>query len=171
MNITFHAVMGIATGISLAMVLPAEEPSIWPKREDVPWLLAGLSLNVLLHGVLDILPHTYPFPWWSDIPLALFLCVLALAMVRRRYLLLLALSLLGALLPDLVDLGPPLLNHAFRWHLPTWEAFPWHWEAYSGSIYDGREIWLSALDHGLVLGLCAGLLWVARKRWVYIWRI
>lgn len=45
MNTVFHAVMGIATGISLATVFPAEESPVWLKREDVPLLLAGLSLD------------------------------------------------------------------------------------------------------------------------------
>ncbi len=192
MNAVFHAGMGIAVGAALAKALPAQDSPAWVKREDMPLLLAGLSL-IFLHGVLDILPSTYPFPWWNDIPLTLLLLALTLAAIRRRYRLLLSLSfwrshlfpssqpsigryrlLLSlsfwrALLPDLVE--TPLLNHIFYWHLPTWEVFPWHWERRPGSIYDGRWIWLSALDHALVLSACAGLLFASRKRRVHIWRI
>jgi hypothetical protein len=65
---------------------------------------------------------------------------------------------LGAIFPDLADLGPAILNKQMQLNLPTVKIFPWHWKQYSGSIYDGSRQWLSLLNHLLVAGVSGFLI-------------
>jgi hypothetical protein len=133
MNVVFHALASFGLSHLAARDLAAE-PST-PRRElrvIVPAFVAG----VLSHG----LQHGYPIPYAVDPPLALLLALAWCACVTRRYRLLVAVVFLGAVLPDLVDLGPGIANRLFGWRLPTLQhhLFPWHWRDGSGSLYPSK---------------------------------
>lgn len=137
MNVTFHALAAVATGTALAARLPA--PARLFDLRDLPWLAAGLAGNVLLHAAMDLSPHTYPVPWRLDILASVATTVLALALVRPRYTVLFAASLLGGLLPDLVDQGPGLLNRLLGLALPTRELLGFHSARYVLADYLGTR--------------------------------
>ncbi len=163
MNVTVHILTAVAVGTLLSS--PMREPSSprWLEKQDILYLVAALTGNILLHGLLDILPHTYPFEIKVDAALAFALVAFTLAVIRRRYWLVFIVAIIGGLLPDLVDLGPQLLNHYFHLSISYREIFPWHWSAYSGSRYD-HEAWLiSSVMHLLVVGSAMVLLLVSRR--------
>ncbi len=163
MNVIVHTLTAVAVGTLLASSMREPGSPRWLEKQDAPYLAVALAGNVLLHCLLDILPHTYPLEIKVDIVLTLVLVALTLAVVRRRYWLVFIVAVTGGLLPDLVDQGPQLLNRYFHLSLPYRELFPWHWSAYSGSRYD-REAWLiSSVVHLLVVGSAMALLAACRK--------
>jgi len=93
MNITLHTLAAFATGTALAARMPERDrmnpTSVLEHSQgllrDLPWLASGLAGNILLHGLMDVAPHTYPLPWRLDILAAFVLIVLTLALVRPRY--------------------------------------------------------------------------------------
>src|SRR5262249_45273621 len=91
------------------------------------------------------------------------LFVIVLVFVQKRYRAMAMTCFLGAIFPDLVDLGPAILNKQLGWHLPVLKIFPWHWPQYSGSIYDGSRWLTSLLGHILVTTASLGLLYLWRK--------
>ena len=110
------------------------------------------------------------FPTRSIPPLALLLGAAWCAIVTRRFRILFATVFIGAVLPDLVDLGPAVANRLLGWHLPTFRShlFPWHWVDGSGSLYPlegaparaghgdldaGDNQMVSATNHAIVLFL------------------
>ena len=138
MNVTFHvlAAAGIAH-VAAAGMRPAGQRT-WFCRSDIPVIGAAVVLAVMSHGILDGLKHGYPMPAKADI-----LCAGLLAMgwsfaVRLRLALLYAAVMLGALAPDVIDLGPSLLHSATGISMPWADSsnvFPWHWHEGSGSMY------------------------------------
>ncbi len=163
MNVTVHTLTAVAVGAFLASRIDEANSPHWLEKRDVSYLAAALVGNVLLHGLLDILPHTYPFGIKADIVLTLVLFAVTLFAVRRRYWLLFTIAILGGLLPDIVDLGPPLLAYYFHIAVPHWGIFPWHWSAYSGSLYSSAAWLVSSITHLLVIGADLGLLLACRK--------
>ncbi len=134
MNVVFHALASF--GISHVSARDLEiEPS--RPRRDLRVIVPAFVAGVVSHGLLDGLKHGYPIPYALDPPLALLLALVWCASVTRRYRLLVAVVFLGAVLPDLVDLGPGVANRLFGWRLPTLHRhlFPWHWRDGSGSLY------------------------------------
>ena len=167
MNVTFHALVGLSTATYLAGRMPEAPERSWLKKTGLITLAVGLGGNVLLHGLLDVARHQYPLGAATDIFLAGGLFLLALALVRPRFWPIYSACFLGCLLPDLVDLGPRLLNIAFHLGLPERNLFPWHWPRYSGSIYDGSDPLLSLVNHLLVLVGCLALVighWGGRSK-------
>ena len=137
MNVVFHALASFGLSHVAARDLPAE-PS--PPRRDLRVIVPAFVAGVLSHGLLDGLKHGYPIPYAVDPPLALLLAVAWCACATRRYRLLVAIVFVGAVLPDLVDLGPGIVNRLFGWRLPTLHhhLFPWHWRDGSGSLYPSK---------------------------------
>jgi len=161
MNVTFHVLAGLATAALLCngdMECPRE-------RGARPWQagLAGCVTGIGIHGLLDWLPHAYPIPSVVDVILALCVVSVAVGCAQRRHRLLVLASFLGAVLPDVVDLAPQLMNRHMGTALPVVRVFPWHWPAYSGSLYDGSRALESAVHHVWVVGASIGIL-VLRRR-------
>lgn len=162
MDVTFHTLGSFATAAVLsAKLLPCER--CFFLRSDFINLAVGFIVGVLLHGVLDFAPHSYPFSIPSDIIFSLLLFAIFASCVRRRNLILLVACYIGCLFPDLLDLGPAMLNKRTGLSLPVFKAFPWHWHVYSGSIYDGSRQFESNLWHSLMFATSVSLL-------VYFWR-
>ena len=132
-------------------------------QDSLPVLTVGFVTGVLLHGLLDWLPHSYPIPNSVDIVVSLILFAVALVLVKQQHRPLLCVCFLGAIFSDLVDLGPPMINKEFGWSLPVVRVFPWHWRRYSGSIYNGSKVFDSFLLHLLVIGISAICLYAFRE--------
>jgi hypothetical protein len=131
-------------------------------------LITAFLAGILSHGVLDGLKHGYPIHYAIDPPLALLLAGSWCAIVKRRFRILFATVFIGAVLPDLVDLGPAIANRLLGWHLPTFRPhlFPWHRADGSGSLYPlagaparpghgdldaGENRIVSATNHAIIL--------------------
>jgi len=157
-NVTFHTVAALATAAILSSKRRVRVPVQSPGR-DTPFLPAiGFLIGVLLHGLLDYVPHSYPFDSRLDVSLSLTLASLAIAMSKPKNRLLALACYLGCIFPDLIDLGPAAINKLLGWSLTTVKIFPWHWRRYSGSVYDGSRSLESLSFHIVVVALSIGLL-------------
>ena len=154
MNVVFHTLASVATAAVLSAQLK-ERPIL--STTGLTVLAIGFTAGILVHGVLDWAPHQYPVPSVLDVVVSLiaFSVVFVLAHKQARWILFGC--FLGAIFPDLVDLGPAILNRQMQLHLPTVKAFPSHWKEYSGSIYDGSQRWLSLANHLVVAGISGWL--------------
>ena len=163
MNVTFHTLtsLAIAAVLSTKQTKPVANESF--VFSDVPLLSIGFVAGVMIHGLLDYVPHSYPIKSIIDVALSLGFFLAATIFIRQRHRLLAALCFLGAIFPDLVDLGPAIFNKHLGWHLPVVKIFPWHWPQYSGSIYDGSRQLSSLKAHVLVAGISLSLLYLCRK--------
>jgi hypothetical protein len=91
---------------------------------------------------------------------------------QKQNLLLILICFAGAVFPDVIDLGPVIVNKYLQialLQLPF--RFPWHLKEYSGSIYDGSRSVESALYHILLLLICLSLLYAYRKNLFKFWKI
>lgn len=136
MNVVFHAVTSFGISHVAAGNLAPDSTEVFEPR-DTRVLATAFVAGILSHGVLDGLKHGYPIPYAVDPPLALLLAAIWCAIVKRRFRSLFAIAFIGAVLPDLVDLGPAVVNRLLGWHLPALRShlFPWHWVDGSGSLY------------------------------------
>ncbi len=151
------------TGVATAVVLaPVGNSSKWKAAR----LLAGFSVGIFLHGVFDYLPHWYPFASSVDLMLAAAMALAAFGFTDRSEWTLVATCLFGSILPDLIDFGPMMADLLLGLPVPSlpFKIFPWHWEKYSGAIYDGSNGTASAVLHisivaatGLILFLWPAL--------------
>lgn len=164
MNVTFHVLGALATAAVLSPRREDPGPERLLARSDAPLLAAGFGAGVLLHGLLDWAPHSYPIRSAADAALGLALFLAAAAAARRRRRLLLAVCFLGCLFPDLTDLGPAIANRRLGCSLPTFTLFPWHRPEHSGSIYDGSRRAESLLCHLLAVGSSLALLYARQAR-------
>jgi len=131
---------------------------------DVPFLPAiGFVIGVLLHGLLDYVPHSYPIDSRLDVSLSLALASLAIVVSKPKNRFLVLACYLGSIFPDLIDLGPTVINKSLGWSMPTVKIFPWHWPRYSGSIYDGGKSLESLIFHIVIVALSIGLLYGYRR--------
>jgi hypothetical protein len=165
LNVAFHALTGLAIGQALAS--PAEErgPDAKPRPFDYT---AGLVLGVMAHGVIDGLPHEYPFRAVGDTLATAALVLPWLWFVQRRFRALLIVTLIGTVLPDVIDHVPRDLNRHLGLHLPELtKLFPWHHRGGSGSLsgdaipFDARLA--SLANHVIVVTFCALTLYRTRR--------
>jgi hypothetical protein len=163
MNVTFHTLAGLATAAVISPRLKADVSPWLFTRQDLPWLSIGFASGVLTHGLLDYAPHAYPIKSAVDVLVSLAVFCVALFLARRRNWLLLGVCFIGCIFPDLIDLGPAIVNKRLGWSLPVVKIFPWHWRDYSGSIYDGSRAVESSLYHLIVAGVCSVLLYAYRR--------
>jgi hypothetical protein len=156
MNVIFHTLASVATAAVLSTQLKEKKPI--NSTAGLTILVIGFAMGILLHGVLDWIPHQYPLPSVLDVVVSLFLFSIIFILAHKEARWILCVCFLGAIFPDLVDLGPAILNKKMQLHLPTVRIFPWHWKEYSGSIYDGSRRWLSILNHLVVTGMSGWLI-------------
>ena len=130
-------------------------------------MIVGFVTVVALHGVLDFVPHGYPFSPGFDIVFCLALFAVFALFTKQRNLVLLAACYIGCLFLDLVDLGPAMINKRVNLGLPAVKIFPWHWREYSGSIYDGSRQFESSLWHSLLFAASVILLVVFGRQFFW----
>lgn len=128
-------------------------------------LITSVFINVGLHGIFDILPHAYPFKGFMDIMLSLVLLGIVLLLVQARSIPVIIACFFGGVLPDIIDLGPAIVNKLNIVDLPVIKVFPWHWPQFSGSIFDNRNVLTSLFCHIAVVVI---LIIVVYLNWGYI---
>jgi hypothetical protein len=154
MNVVFHILGALGTASVLAHV--SKPDRFFPK--SISGLAApatGFAVGILAHGLMDAAPHAYPLRASADIAVALLMMAAAFAVCDPRRWFLIAACCVGALFPDLVDLGPAMLNKHLGLALRVMKIFPWHWPENSGSIYDGTQAVASLVCH-LIAVIAAG---------------
>jgi hypothetical protein len=174
LNTAFHALTGLAIGQTAAsrLVAAAQEGPPPYAPDDGRALYARVTaftflLCVMSHGVLDGLPHEYPFRALGDTLWTVGLVFAWMFLIQPRYRLLLAVAFLGAELPDLIDQVPRDLNRHLGLHLPVLpKLFPWHHPEGSGSL-SGNVPPLarvaSLVNHVIVVSFAATLMWISRS--------
>lgn len=161
MNVTFHAIGSFAT----AAVLSLNRTENWRSAPAFKRYAIGFVVGILVHGVLDFLPHQYPIPSKVDVILASVLFCLFLFVAQKQNFLLVLSCFAGCVFPDVVDLGPVIVDKYLQISFPRLPfRFPWHLKEYSGSIYDGSRAVESAVYHILFLLICFGLIYAYRKK-------
>lgn len=166
MNVTFHALLGIGGGIVLSGFINKRKSEKMIEREDGLPLVLGFAGGIVLHGVFDIMPHVYPIPSVLDVILASLLMGLVLLFVDKRFWLVIGLSWLGNIFPDLVDHGPDTFRMVTGWNVPRVDIFPWHWQRYLPHIFYKQSISfvLTVLAFWFSLGLLSAGLILNKKR-------
>ena len=163
MNVTFHSVGAVATAALLSSTEAPAASSRSTPRHGLLIATIGFVAGIVEHGFMDYVPHSYPIPSGIDVIVAILLFVVVVIQAKSQFRVLVTACFLGSVFPDLVDLGPPILNHHFHWTLPTVKIFPWHWPQYSGSLYHGAKRFQSAVWHCIVIGVYASLCWFYRR--------
>ncbi len=144
MNVLFHTI----TGSTLATVISSKK---YPKHFKVKILFLGFLLGILSHGILDFIPHQYPISSKIDVFASVVFIASVLLSTKTPNRLIFAFCFLGTIFPDLIDLGPQIVNKLIGINLPTFKIFPWHRPQYSGSIFDGSHALLSNIIHLIVI--------------------
>jgi hypothetical protein len=159
MNVIFHALGSFATAAVLCLK-PNEE--IW----NLPKLAVGFFAGILIHGILDSLPHQYPLYSKFDVIFALVLLAIMFSLAQKQNRLLILACFGGAIFPDVVDLSAGIANKHLGIAIPqfSFKMFPWHWKEFSGSIYDGSRRVESNIYHIIVLLTFSVLTFAYRKR-------
>jgi len=158
MNVIFH----VTTAIGLAVALTDTTRIRDAKDTIIPAVSAFVS-GIFIHGVIDYLPHTYPFSAKLDIIISFLFIVIILVIVKKKYLSIMGLAFWGCILPDIIDLLPPMINKYLGFQLTVNDKiFPWHTHEYSGSIFIGTSI-ASDINHIAVVLITAMVCWCRRN--------
>jgi hypothetical protein len=165
MNVIFHTLGSLAT----AAVLSAKPDE---KKWNLKKLSIGFIAGILLHGILDVLPHNYPLPSKFDAAASLLLLALSILLAQSRNRILILVCFAGAVFPDIVDLGAGIINKHLGIPVPQmpFKIFPWHRKQYSGSVYDGSRNIESLACYIFLLSICFCLIYVFRKRFLAVSR-
>ena len=158
MNIIFHttAALGIIATINNT------QNSIVSKRTKILHALTAFVVGVISHGALDYIPHCYPINPKIDVTLAATIMAMLLFFSNSKYRLMVALTFLGSIFPDIIDLSPQILNKYVGTSIPLYDKiFPWHFEKYSGSIFID-DCKTSALNH-FILVFVVSIICLKRK--------
>ncbi len=162
MNELFHVISSIGIAASLADTEAAEDTG--SLRHQLPAVVFSFSAGIISHAFLDYIPHTYPIKSKVDVIVSIIAVSILLILTRKSYRLVVASSILGCILPDIIDIGPRMLNAYFGLAVPIHGLFfPWHWKSYSGSLYNQGHI-VSAIDHALVFAVLLIVFHKKRKR-------
>jgi len=152
MMVSIHAAVGVSTSLLFYKKVDTEPNKIKP-------YITPLLLNVALHGMFDLIPHSHLIPAIPDIIIALLIPALLILFVKKKYLILILTCYLGSVLPDVLDLGVfrVLGFGAFR-------MFPWHFIGvynFLNAIYTDQFI--NVLFDVLAVLVCFVLLFWKRK--------
>jgi hypothetical protein len=149
MNIIFHTTTAISVAVLLTDTKRIEQTTT---SKNVIWTsILTFTVGLISHGALDYIPHCYPINSKLDAIAGLIIILTTTWLANKKYRLIMGLSFLGSIFPDLVDLSPSIINKQIGLSLPTIDKiFPWHLHNYSGSIYTG-DCDNSTLNHILLL--------------------
>lgn len=154
MNIFFH--VATAVGVTAALI---DTNCIESEKDSYKTGLLSMFCSCIIHGILDYIPHTYPFSPKLDTVISLMLIILLIRRANKKYRIILLLAIFGSILPDLIDLLPSISAKYTGFLLPAYgKVFPWHWSEYSGSIF-GKNDAVSDINHILVLTVICVVCW------------
>jgi hypothetical protein len=160
MNVIFHT----AAAIGITVLFTETDNSDNPLKAKNVFRTSILVfiVGIISHGVLDYMPHCYPINSKIDVILALIIIITTIGFINKRYWLSTGLAFTGAILPDIIDLLPSILNKQIGLNLPVMnKLFPWHLHEYSGSIYN-RDCNISIVNHVLLLLTVCIICWTKR---------
>jgi hypothetical protein len=160
MNVIFHTATAISVAVLLTDTKRIEQSTT---SSNVIWTsILAFTVGLISHGALDYIPHCYPINSKLDAIVGLIIILSTTWLTNKRYRIIIALSFLGSIFPDLVDLSPAIINKQLGLNFPTFEkVFPWHLHNYSGSIYNDNCN-NSTLNHILLLLTIGIICWCRR---------
>jgi len=160
MNVLFHTTTAIGVTVLLTdTVRLGNKPTL---KRVIPTGFYAFSIGIISHGALDFIPHCYPINSKVDAIGGLLMILIAIWLTNRHFRVITGLACLGAIFPDIVDLGPKIINKQLNLGLTLPDnIFPWHWHTYSGSIYT-ETCNVSSLNHLLLLLTIGIVLWTRR---------
>jgi len=150
MNVTFHTITSLSFSVLVSKKISPATNKYFLKS-DTKYFLILLFINILVHGLLDIMPHNYPLNSILDVSLSLAFFLMTIFIVTKRFHLTIMMSFFFAVLPDIIDIAPKLLNKYLNTNLLVFNLFPWHYPQYSGSMYNGQYSLFSLINHSIVL--------------------
>ena len=156
-----NALIHIVTGVGVAIAV-TDTKEIKTKKEIIKTAFIGFFIAIVSHGLLDYAPHCYPINSKIDFIGSLLALILLTFFCVKTFRLIMFNCLIGAVLPDVIDLLPSILNKQFGLNLPIYgKMFPWHWKEFSGSMY-GTDCLVFNINIGMVLLCIMGIL-ILRK--------
>ncbi len=157
MNVLFHTTTAIGIAVLLTDTNAIEKLN--SSKKVISTGIFAFAVGVISHGALDYIPHCYPINSKVDAIASLIIILAAILVSNKKYRLIMALSFLGSLIPDIIDLSPGILNKLFDLKIPTvCNIFPWHYQQYSGSIYTD-DCSISKLNHLLLILTIVVICW------------
>ena len=136
MNVLFHTSAAIAV---IAIIVETKNTDSLFSSKSIKLGFTSFILGIVSHGMLDIIPHCYPFNSKVDAIASFLIMVTSLFLIKKRYRFIVGMAFLGSVFPDMIDLSPQILNKYLGFSLPEIDKiFPWHKHEYSGSIYNGN---------------------------------
>lgn len=160
MNVLFHTATAIGITVLLTDTRSMEQPG--SSKKIIGTGILAFILGIIGHAALDYIPHCYPIPSKVDAIASLAIILFTTWCCNKKYRLIIVLSFLGSIFPDLIDLSPAILNKQLGLAIPKFEkVFPWHFHEYSGSIYDD-SCRNSTLNHELLLLSIVIICWCRR---------
>ncbi len=168
MNVLFH----ITAAVGVAVML-TDTDKIKPGNtlvQNSRTMLSVFAGGIISHGAIDYIPHCYPVNSKADIVCGFILICTLLFLTRTGFRMITGLAIFGGILPDLIDLGPAMMNGILNTNLPVFpKIFPWHWKVYSGSVYTGNCN-VSTFNHFLLLLMVAFICLLRKKDFLSIFR-
>jgi hypothetical protein len=135
MNVIFHTTTAIGVAVMLTDTKRIELSTT--SKSVIGTSVLAFTVGLISHGALDYIPHCYPINSKLDAIAGLTMMLATTWLTNKKYRLIMGLSFLGCIFPDLVDLSPSIINKQLGISLPTIDKiFPWHLHEYSGSIYN-----------------------------------
>ena len=108
MNVIFHTTTAISVAVCLIDTKRIEQ-SI--NSKNVIWIsILAFTVGVISHGVLDYIPHCYPINSKLDVITGLTIILTTTFMTNKKFRLIMGLSFIGCIFPDLIDLLPAIIN-------------------------------------------------------------
>lgn len=98
LNLVFHTAFSISTSSVLSK-------NIEQKHSTIKYLVMGFIGNILVHGVMDLIPHNYPIQTKFDILFSVAMFLLTIIIVNKKFVPMGFCCFLGGALPDIIDKG------------------------------------------------------------------
>jgi len=138
---------------------PVISKKIVKSDKTLKYLGLGFISNIIMHGVMDLVPHDYPITTMMDVFISFALFFLAIIFVKKEFRSAVFFCFLGGALPDLVDKG------FFRvLRMNSIKLFPWHWSNVINFFYKWyKHNWLFTMGNILAIVVSLCLLWANRK--------
>ena len=115
MNLVFHTVFSISTA-------PICAKKIGEGNKKIKYLTLGFAGNIIGHGIMDLIPHSYALTRNTDLLVSFGIFLLSMIFVKKEYMSSVSFCFLGGAFPDLIDKAfLPIIG------LNYLKIFPWHW--------------------------------------------
>jgi len=152
MNLVFHTAFSVSTSTFFTKKVDKTD-------KTVKYLSIGFASNVIMHGVMDLLPHNYPVSTFVDVFVSFAFFLFSILFIKREYITTVGLCFLGGVLPDLIDKG---LFRILR--IRSFKLFPWHWPNVINYFYKWYiHASLFKIFNILALLVSVILLWINRE--------